>query len=243
MENIDNTQEAEVKAPETEITVENNQDITPELEVEQTIGEMAPEKHKANMIPESVFLGEKKARKDAERELATLKKQIEVGDMTNSQVSDSVEAIAERHDIDKGFLNDLVKAIKADTEKELESKLNSKFEKQEKITKFEDSFNKGLNLALERGPEFKSIVNVEVLKQLAILPQNSNKTISQLIEETYSNALQGKRTVETTNPGGGKEPEPLDYTRAKTDSEYFKQIMSDPQKKTEYNNRMIREGF
>jgi hypothetical protein len=42
--------------------------------------------------------------------------------------------------------------------------------------KFEDSFNAGFELALERGPEFKSIVNKEEVKQLSLLPQNHKNT-------------------------------------------------------------------
>lgn len=240
MENtIENAQEAELPASNVETTTEN-----PQGEVEQTISELIPEKEeKSNMVPESVFLGEKKARKALEKEIKELKQQFELGNVSNKEVSNSVEAIAEKHGVDQGFLKDLVSAIKSDTEKELESKFNSKFESKEKAEKFENAFKKGLDLALERGPEFKNIVNPEVVKQLAMLPQNANKTISQLIEETYGNALTGKRTIEVTTPGGGKDPEPLDINRAGKDIEYLKEILKDPKKKEQYNEAMLKKGF
>ncbi len=222
----------------TEPTVEN----TPAVEVEQTISDMVPEKETENMIPESAFLGEKKARKALEKEVIALKKQIETGSSTED-ISDSIDAIAEEHDIDRGFLKKLAQTIKADTEKELEQKFNSKFESREKIDKFETAFNKGLALALERGPEFKDIANPDVIKQLALLPQNASKTISEIIEETYGNAIQGKRTIETTTPGGGKDPEPLDLNRAGKDIEYFNEVMADPKKKAQYNEAMLSKGY
>ena len=237
---IETTQEAEVIAPETETTVENT-----DVEVEQTISDMLPEvEEKHNMIPENVFLSEKKARKQLEKELASLKQQYEAGDVSNRDINSSISSIAEKHNIDKEFLGELVSVIKSDTEKELESKFNSKFESKEKAEKFETAFNKGLNLALERGPEFKSVVNTDVVRQLASLPQNASKTISQIIEETYGNALQGKRTIETSvAPNGGKDPEPLDYDRANKDINYLTEILADPKKKAQYNDAMLKKGF
>ena len=96
---------------------------------------------------------------------------------------------------------------------------------------------------MERAPEFKAIANPEVIKSLAILPQNAKKTLSQILEETYGNAITGKRTIETTSPGGGKEPEPLDIKRAEKDIEYFKEVMADPKKKAQYNEAMLKRGF
>lgn len=225
----------ELSTAEVETTTENSKE-----EVEQTISDIIEEK---KTVPEGAFLAEKKARKALEKELDSLKKQFESGDLSNKEVKDSVASIADKHGIDKGFLNDLVTAIKTDTEKELESKFNSKFESKEKAEKFENAFIKGFNLAIERGPEFKDIVNQDVVRQLAMLPQNANKTISQLIEETYGNALTGKRTIEVTTPGGGKDPEPLDFNKARRDTEYFKEVMSDPVKKAQYNERMLKSGL
>jgi len=243
------TPEAEVKAPEAETTVETTPEVTKEPVVEKTISEMVPEKEpeKPNLIPESVFLGEKKARKAAEKELARLKAEIE-GGASREDISDSIDAIAEEHDIDKSFLKKLASTIKAEAKNEAkaewEAELKAKSEGDSKVKQFEDSFAKGLQVALERGPEFKNLVNVDVIKQLALLPQNSKKTISQLLEDTYGNAIQGKRTIETeTSPGGGKDPEPLNFKKAQTDIEYFKEVMADPKKKAQYNEEMMKKGY
>jgi len=65
--------------------------------------------------------------------------------------------------------------------------------------------------------------------------------MTQILEEAYGNAITGKRTIETTKPGGGKEPTEVDYHRAQTDSEYFKQIMDSPNLKKKYNEKAMDE--
>jgi hypothetical protein len=79
----------------------------------------------------------------------------------------------------------------------------------------------------------------EVIKTLSLDPKNSNKTISQLIEETYGNALPGKRSIEQNKPGGSKESGEIDFDRAKKDGSYFKEIMADPGLKKKYNDNLI----
>lgn len=237
------TPEVEVNIPNAEKTAEPTIGDTPI--VEQTISDMIPEKEevKPNLIPEGVFLGEKKARKAAEKEVERLTALIESGG-SKEEVSNSIDAIAEEHDIDKGFLKKLSSTIKAEAKAEIEADINAKSVGENKMKQFEDSFNKGLQVALERGPEFKDIANADVIKQLALLPQNSKKTISQILEETYGNAIQGKRTIETqTQPGGGKDPEPLDLKRASSDINYLTEILKDPIKKAKYNEEMLKKGY
>ncbi len=230
---------AEENAPITETTVET----TPEVENEQTIGEMEGETQpEARVVDEHVFVAEKKARKAAEKELKALRQSIESG-ASREEISEDIAEISEEYDIDPAFLQKLASGIKSQTERELDAKYASKLGEKEKVEKFDTSFSKAYALALERGPEFNSIANENVIKTLAKLPENSRKTISQLLEETYSNALTGKRTIETTTPGGGKDPEPLDMSRAEKDIEYFKQVMADPKKKAQYNSQMLTRSF
>jgi hypothetical protein len=92
-------------------------------------------------------------------------------------------------------------------------------------------------------PEFTSIVNPGVIKALSLLPQNASKTFPQLIEETYGNAISGKRTMQTTTPGGGKDSAPLDYTKATQDMSYYNEVMANPKLKAEYNQKMLSQGF
>lgn len=238
---------AEDKAP-TETTVDpkpTEVEQPKKEEVQPTVAEIIEktETEEKRVVDEHIFVAEKKARKAAEKELKALKEQIE-GGATKQEISESISEIADEHNIDKGFLQKLASSIKAEAEKELDAKYAAKFEGKEKVEKFETAFGKQYDIAMERAPEFKAIANMDIIKTLALQPQNAKKTISQILEETYGNAITGKRTVETvTTPGGGKEPEPLDYKRAEKDIEYFKEVMADPKKKAQYNEEMLKKGF
>lgn len=221
---------------------------TPEV-TPQTISEVltpSPEPAKpVNVVPESAFLNEKRDRKEAQKRVKELEDQIAAG-ATTTEVNSSISDLAKEFDIDPNFLDKLTKTIRSETEKELGDRLDSKFkplEEKERLEKIDKAFNEHYSKAIESMPEFKEVVNPAVIKSLSLLPQNANKTFPQLIEETYGSAITGKRTLPNTTPGGGKDPQPLDYTRANTDKTYFKEVMADPKLKAEYNDRMLREGF
>lgn len=228
--------EETIITPESEVI---DQAETTVEETQQTIADMA-EETQPERKPEfkELFVLEKKARKEVEKELRSLKESIENG-ASQREISSDIESIADKYEVDKGFLEELSSTIK----KGFEDELTAKQEVEQRANKFESSFKKAYDQALERGPEFRTIANPDVIKQLALLPQNAKKTISQILEDTYGNALTGKRTIETTKPGGGKDPEPLDITRASTDTSYFLEVMADPKKKAQYNEAMLKKGF
>lgn len=223
---------------------------TPEPTEAQTIGDVldtmpqTPAERPVNTIPENIFLSEKKARKEAEREVKELKAQIQNG-ATKREVSESISAIAKEFDIDPDFLDKFAATIRSESKREIEDELSSKFkplEEKQKQEKIDKAFDVHYTQAINAMPEFASIVNAGVIKSLSLLPQNSNKTFPQLIEETYGNALAGKRTIQPTTTSGGKDPAPLDYHKANKDPAYFNEIMANPKLKAEYNDRMIRDG-
>ncbi len=233
--------EIQNNAPESEVI--DQAEVTAE-ETLQTIGEISEEIYNEEQpsektVPEYAFVAQKKALIAAEKELKALRESIQYQESSQHEQLTGVDAIAEKYNIDREFMNELKSTIENDLDAKYASKLSAK----DKAEKFDDAFNKQYNTALERGPEFQSIANPDVIKTLATLPQNKNKTVSQLLEETYGNALTGKRTIETTQPGGGKDPEPLDISRAEKDIEYFKQVMADPKKKAQYNEHMFKKGF
>lgn len=118
--------------------------------------------------------------------------------------------------------------------KKLAERLES-IEKKEKVAKMEAAFTQGLNKALENAPEYKDIVNVNVIKALAFDPANRDKTYRALLEEAYGNAINGRRTVETTTPRGGAKDATLDRKRAQTDASYRKEVLADPELRKQYN--------
>ena len=120
-----NTPEVEVNTPETpEVEVKETEVETTETEtetveevVEETISEMTGKPAKDNnLIDRNVFVSEKKARKQAEKELRDLKESIEQG-ASIKDVSKGIETLADEHNIDPKFLQNLADTIKAQTEK------------------------------------------------------------------------------------------------------------------------------
>jgi len=221
----------------------------PEQTVEKTIGETLtpeqPPERKENQVPESAFLKEKMARKELEKKVKELEESVRNG-ASNKEVSADIASIAKEYDIDPNFLDKLTKTIRSETESKLKEEIDSKFkplEEKERSAGIDKIFNQHYNAAIEKMPEFKDVVNPNVIKSLSLLPQNANKTFAQLIEETYGNAITGKRTIQSTSPAGGKETGPLDYQRAVKDPAYFKEVMADPKLKAEYNDKMLRSGF
>lgn len=235
MENIHESPSESEVIDQVETTTEESQDDT-----QQTIAEISEEisQPTERMVPEHALAAANRAKKAAERELQALREAIENG-ATQQEIASSVDDIAQEYDIDPNFLKKLTDRVKLETEQALDAKYADKLTAKERQEKFDEAFKKQYDTALERGPEFGTIANMDVIKSLATLPQNKNKTVSQLLEETYGNALTGKRTIETTQPGGGKDPEPLDYDRAQKDLEYYNKIMQDPKLKEKYNELMV----
>lgn len=231
--------------PEQDITTPVAEALaTPETTEAKTISEVleAPVEKQPNHVPESAFLKEKMARKDAEKRIKELEAKILSNDAPRSEVSEDIASIAKEFDIDPSFLDKLERSIRSKTEKEIESKFKP-MEEKEKQAALDKAFETHYNAAIASMPEFSSVVNPGVIKALSMLPQNGDKTFAQLIEETYGNAITGKRTIVSTTPGGGKDPQPLDYARAQKDKAYFNEVMQDPKRKAEYNSIMLHSGF
>jgi len=250
MDEQESTPEVEVNTPETPVVDIKNTNVEPETtpkvkEVvkEETISEMSGKTDKDNgTIDRNLFVSEKKARKQAEKDLKALKESIEEG-ANAKEVSKDINAIADEHNIDAKFLQDFANSIRTQAEEGIDERINSKFDSLNSATTFESKFKKAYETALDRGPEFKDIANPEVIKMLSKLPENSKKTVTQILEDTYGNALTGKRTVESSTPNGGKSPEPLDFDKAQRDGAYFAEVMADPKKKEKYNEIMLKKGF
>ena len=214
--------------------------------IEQIQEETVPEAKPKETVGLDKFLDLKKENKELKKSMEDLQKQIEEG-ATSKDIASSLDAISEEYpDVNKDFLKKLANTIKAQVEKDADDRIEKRvkpLEAKEKAAKLDAAFTQHFNAAMEKMPEFKSIVNAAVIKTLSLDPANRNKTFSQLIEETYGNALTGKRTIDTTAPGGGKDAETLDFTKARKDGDYFDHVMATPALKKEYNERMLKEGL
>ena len=225
-------EETQLDSEVTESTQEDTQEeIT--LPKEETVDDLE-EKPEPKTVPEAAFLNKKQQVADLKAEIEELKNSTK----STAEVSADIKSLSEEYGVDASFLEKLSNSVRSQTAKEFEEKLKP-FQEKEKGEARDKKFNEFYTKAMDNLPELKEVVNASVIKSLANDPSNKNKTFTQLILDTYGNTIPGKRTIETTQPGGGKEPQKLDVDRAKTDQAYFKEIMSDPSLKKEYNSQMI----
>lgn len=232
--------EKSTQAPE--VKVETKVETPKEVEKE-TIGTVLAKEEKSDskVVPEAAFLELKRANKTLAKDLKELKASIESGD-SKEDVSADIDSLAEEHNIDKTFLNKFAKAIRKDAEKDVEDKVSSRLkplEAKDRAEKIDKVFTTHFDKAMAEMPEYNGKVNRDVIKSLSLDPANENKTFAQLIEDTYGNAIGGKRTLEQTTPRGGKATDKVDVNRAAQDGSYLKEVLSNPETKKEYNESLI----
>lgn len=237
----------EAKPAPAEVKPEVKAEEKPVAEVKtETIGEVLDTKDKKKddkeTVPLASLLEVKNDNKQLKKDLADLQRKIEAG-ATTEEVDADINAIGKEFGVDEKFLNKLAKAIRKEADKDAEGRLASRLkplEEKERAAKIDKVFAQHFDKAMEEMPEYAGIVNRDVIKALSLDPSNQNKTFQQLIDDTYGKALPaGKRTLETAVHRGGKSPEGIDFERAKKDSKYFEEIMSDPDLKKEYNSNLI----
>ena len=211
---------------------------------EVTLGEVLKDEPVVEPKKETVgldkFLDIKKQNKELKKKLESLEKSIEDGDSDES-VSEDIESIAEEFNIDKSFLKKLEKSILSKRDKELDEKLAEKLkpiEQERKQKEVNKVFDNMYQATLERMPEYANVVDQEVVRSLAVLKENSSLSLPQLIEKIYGKSISGRKTIETTVPRGGKGPQEIDFALARTDNNYFKEIMADPDLKRKYNQNI-----
>lgn len=207
---------------------------------EATVGEtlVSEEVKKAvDTVPISRLNKEISKRKELEDRLAAL--EANASSKSNVQVDADIESIAAEFNLDPNALNKVAAVIKRQAESDIEEKLRPLTEREE-MSRKESLFNQHFAKAMENLPEFKDVVNPEVIKQLAFNAANGGKTFSQLIQETYGHSIRGRETVETTIPRGGATGD-FDISRAKSDPAYFKEVMANPTLKQKYNDALMRE--
>lgn len=207
-------------------------------------------KSDAEMVPLATLMEIKNDNKELKKTVKDLQDKIDSG-AGSKEIAADVEALAKKYDVEPGFAKELLEMASKRSAKVDEKKVdedpkikevmdeNTKLKARERQEQIDKAFTKYFGEALETMPEFKDIVDADVIKTLSLLPANANKTFAQLIEDTYGKAVTGKRTIETTKPAGGKDPEPIDYAKAKKDTKYFEEIMANPTLKAEYNKNLI----
>lgn len=231
--------------PEVKVPAEESKDTKPAEEVaapkkEETIGDALNTKiptKEPKMVPEAVLIEYKKENKEIHKELRDLKALIESG-ATKKEVSGDLKALAEKHNVDPEFLSEFADSVRKEADSKIDEKINEKIkpiEEKENAEKREKVFNQHFDKTLEEMPEYKDLVNKDVIRALVMDPKNANKTFAQIFNDSYGHLVTGKKTLDTTTPRGGQEDASIDFARAKSDSKYFEEIMADPQLKAKYN--------
>lgn len=231
---MENTNEA-VAPVETPVAQEPKTET-----ISEALKTAVPSTKEPEVVGLDKFLELKKQNKELKRSYQDLERRITEGESVK-EVTPDLQALAEEHNVDIGFLQKLAKNIENKAQKDIDERIEARLApitQREQAEFIDKQFNTHFGAAMESLPDYKDIVNPEVIKTLSLDPKNGKKTFAQLIEETYGNAITGRRTIETTKPGGGKEPEEVDIARAQKDGDYFKEIMADPKKKAEYNKGM-----
>jgi len=189
-------------------------------------------------VPLSAHLEMKRTVKELKKTVRELQQKATQGGVSDEEISEDLEAFAEEYpDVDPTFIQKLAKTLKKELKKESQvtQKPISEAERQNNI---DNAFKVHFAKALDIAPEFKEVADAEVIKSLSLLPKNQNKTFVQIIEDTYGKFVVGKRTMDTTTPRGGHEPESVDMEKASTDEKYLDMVLASPKLKKEYNEKM-----
>lgn len=245
MSKDENTPAEAVNKPEE--TVETPQEVKQESPAEpkpeeKTIGESLESKEapkEKQTVGLDKYLDLKKDLKKAKNDL----KEALEKNSTPKEVSKDIDAIAKEHNVDPEFLEKLASEIEAKASEKIDEKLRPLTER-EQAAKQEKMFQERLADTLKDMPEYKDVINVDVVRQLAFNPANANKTFKGLLEETYGNFVGSeKKSIETVTPDTREAPQSLDVDRARTDTAYFKEVMADPELKKQYNEEMLKKQF
>lgn len=231
---------ADVKAGDIAKAVDTVKPETKEVTAGDIIGDN--KKAETKLVPEAVFLEEKNARKELEREVKALKASIEEG-ATRKEVSKSVEEMAAKYDIDKSVLSDLTDSIRRQTEADVEERISKRLKPIEDSARADavrKAFTAHYDKALESMSEYDGIVNKEVIFRLTLDPQNANKRLSEIIEETYGSAVGGRRTMDGGGkPRGSDTSGVLDSNRLRTDEKYLDEVLANPVLKKQYDDALL----
>lgn len=241
-EGVEETTEKTEETPKDEGATE---EVPEEKSDEPTVGEFSKEEAAAEEVEakeqakqEGVPLHVVKALRE---EVRTLKEELQSTNKPKIDDSD-LQELSDKYNVDPNFLSDLYSTIDRKNASKYEKDIAAlkKRDAQERIDK---AFNQAYTKVIEKLPEYKKIVNPNVIKKLSLDPENKDKRISDLIKETYGDALKGsgKQTLEETTPGGENEPQQLDFAKAQKDSEYYDKIMKNPKLREKYNEEMLKQ--
>lgn len=233
-------------------TVKKPEAGTTSIDTTKPMGEVLAEKTEVQAevktVPEATFLKEKSKLKEANDRIVELET-IAANGGTKTEIATKLKDLAKKFpELPEEFVTELGKTLSDEVTaqaeaisekkvapfKERETAATTAAQKAHIDTMAKEMFD----ASIEKMPDFKEIADFNVIKRLSLLPENAKKTMPQIIEDTYGKAATltaGRKTIDDTVPGGGKDPQPVDMDRARKDTAYFNEIMANPELKKEYN--------
>lgn len=206
----------------------------------ETLGDVLhEEKPKNEAVPLKKFMDEKRSRQEAEAQVESLQAQIAqlqqgtLSGMPVGQINDHIKAITDKYpDVSPEFIAEVIstattvsaKQIREEIEKDYNPKLEA-IERERSAEKMDQRFTELYSKTIKEMPEYKGIVNKEAIKALALNPVNKSKTMAQIIEETYGNAIVGRKSIEPAH--ASREPEAPNTDNPTTPEDWDK-IERDP---------------
>ena len=182
-------------------------------------------------VPLATHISEKKRRQEAEKQLEELK------NADKPITASSVQEIADDLGVDVDVVNKIAASVKEGVMSEIEPKLSA-MEQEKTQAQQKKVLNNLFKTAIEKNPEFKDVANKEVILQLASLEKNKNKTMSDILADTYGKVTESDspKPMETAKRGGAEVPAEIDFSKlGQLTPEKQSEVLKDPETKAKYN--------
>lgn len=228
----------EVKDPANQATDSDSSKDDEEVTIADAVNESS---NKApDQIPYNRFQEKVNENKELKSRLDKLETMIN-DNQSKDKVEDDIADIADEYGIEADVLDKVAQSLYSKAEKAVEEKL-AVITERERRTQQDQIISKMIDDAIESNPDYKDVVNKDVIRQLANNSDNHNKTISSLLHETYGSLVNKKiEGMENNTPGKTETIEKLDFERAITDSDYMKKVKADSSLKDEFNKKQMEQ--
>jgi len=218
--------------------MDENQVVDAPKEQEGSLASVIPsESHKEEQtVPLSVFLEEKRRRKEAEK----ASKESQSSSQERQPSVDMSQLSTKYPDVDPDFMADLVGIAKQQATKEVEEKYTPYIQKlrDEDFNKaFDPIYESELAKAKADGVNLPKKIDKEMIKQIALQPKFRTTPLSELMKNLYGADDTGRATTENdTRPATEIVKDVVDLKRITPDQK--NKIMSDPKARQAYFNAL-----
>lgn len=231
----------EAFAPTDGLSPEQTETAPESTSETETLGALTEEKH--DTVPLKKYMETKRSAADAEERARVLETELakvksNLTSMSVPAVNDELTRLAQEHNADPELLAKLMGMAKNVTAAEIKRELDqeyaptlSRIEAERSQERAEKKFDDLYSKTLKDMGEYDGIVNKDVLKSLAFNPANAKKTLPQILEEAYGNAVSGRKSIESSHPGS-RSADDVDLTNP--NGADFDRINADPSLKAKW---------